>query len=488
MKATSRDLLLCAALGTAVLLAARPFMPARLGWSDEIVYAVVARNVADGKGPLSNLVHPEAVLAQGFPVRDVHMPGHPYLVAAAFRFFGVSDSVAVGPSRVAFVLAGCLLLVAGTILFDRRAGWIAAALFFLFPGLAVYAHAAMAETTVLLWATAYLAVWAAGLRDPKLPYALMLAVLLAIGATHRETLLVLLPSALYLLLRWPRPTRAKAALVLLLPLALYLALVFWPFYRARPAYPVTVTLRVAPGAPLGELAGALLENALANLRVMLSWRGASWQWMLIVEALLMAAAVVAAVRHPETKRLAVYTLFGFTAVAGAMTCLYTLRGWPAVRSLLFTEPPALVVLGALIGRRGRPGTMTAAVLGVCSMAGLAVDRILIADRHEEYAAGQAEAQALRASIPLDAHVVFAPRAYRYGWEAYPASVVVWGSEEGRRRALNRVVALDAVVLGPEETGGFLAGVAAGAYGAPFRPVPAHLPSGRALFVREGPGR
>src|SRR6188474_383492 len=109
MNVTTRDILLCAALGTAVLLAARPFVPTRLGWSDEIVYAVVARNVADGKGPLSNLVHPDAVLAQGFPVRDVHMPGHPYVVAAAFRLFGVSDGVAVWPSRLAFVLAGTFL-------------------------------------------------------------------------------------------------------------------------------------------------------------------------------------------------------------------------------------------------------------------------------------------------------------------------------------------------------------------------------------------
>src|SRR5687768_14465469 len=75
--------------GALALTAARTAVPPGLIWSDEITYAIVARNIAAGHGPLSSFHHPDTVLARGLPSPDVHMPGHAYLLALAYRTAGV---------------------------------------------------------------------------------------------------------------------------------------------------------------------------------------------------------------------------------------------------------------------------------------------------------------------------------------------------------------------------------------------------------------
>lgn len=105
----------------------------RLSWSDEIVYAAMGCNVAAGRGLTSNFYDPRAILADGFPLADVHMPGHALALAVSFAALGCREWAAIGVSQLAFILTGLILFRAAERVESRRAGALAAALYYVFP-------------------------------------------------------------------------------------------------------------------------------------------------------------------------------------------------------------------------------------------------------------------------------------------------------------------------------------------------------------------
>jgi hypothetical protein len=431
-----------AALGLAAAQGAAP----GLSWSDEITYAAVGRHIADGRGPISSFAHPDAVLARGFPVRDVHMPAHAYALALVFRVFGPTETAAVAVGRAAFLLAGVLVFCTGRRLFGTAAGVWAAALFFFFPGLAVYGHSAMSEPTLLLLTAAWWLVWCEGLKSGRPAAAAALGLLLAVAATHRETSLALAPAGVFALVRWPPPHRRRAALVASVCFGVWMAAVFWPLYRARAPYPHALSFLLDATAQAGTM-GAIAETLGRNVR---PWsRPDVWLWVYALEWACAAAAVVRARRIAEPARaLGRWGAATLALTFAALAPLYWIRGWTAVRMFLFTLPPCLVLLagGAPARTRLRRHAVPAVALVVFVLVGLTANRWLARDRQAEAERGRTYAAFIRAHTDIaPPRLVIAAGAHRYGWEEYPVAVVDPDVDASHLAALGRLVVVDAIV-------------------------------------------
>ncbi len=103
----------------------------RLSISDEIVYAVMGRNLADFRGPFTNFYWPESIIEKGYPLGDVHMPGYMFIMSVFFFLFGPQEFVPFLPSQLAFIFAGVVVFWIGKIAFNRQVGFWAALWFFL---------------------------------------------------------------------------------------------------------------------------------------------------------------------------------------------------------------------------------------------------------------------------------------------------------------------------------------------------------------------
>jgi hypothetical protein len=442
---TVSGLLLVLAIALAVLALARlTGGPARLGWSDEIVYAVMGRNVASGRGLISNFYDARAIAARGFPLGDVHMPGHALLLAAAIASSGPQESSALAIPALAFVVAGAVLWrVCGRVA-GPRAAMAAAAALLVFPSLPRYASSAMAELPVVLVAAVHLLVFWRALERPTGARLLALAAVVCIGATLRESLLALLVPSLLVLGRVPPGRRSRMAAVFLGTLAGYLALVWWPLNRARAPFPFYLAqLLDEPG--LQPSLAALARNALANART-LSWPAPHpEQWTLSVLVLVALASPLALVRrHGRAGLLATYTLTAAVATIVPLAFTYTFESWTGLRSALPLAPAAIATLAVLVESIGRPALRrgcSAAAFGVLLAGSALADRALVLDRAAEYDEGEGEAREIEAAFGCrGAHVLVAREAFRYGWRNFPATVVWQGGlpaatlEEVARRA------------------------------------------------------
>jgi hypothetical protein len=417
-----------------------------LSWSDEITYATVGRNIAAGRGPISSFSHPDAILARGFPLRDVHMPAHAYALALGFRVFGPADAAAVAVSRTAFLLAGVLVSCTALRVFGQPAGVWAAALFSFFPGLAAYANSAMSEATLLLLTAAWWLLWCAGLASGRPILAAVLGLLLAVGATHRETFVALVPAGIYALTRWPG-ARRRAALLAAGCFAVWMAAVFFPLYRARPPYPHALSFLLDATAQSGT-GHAIAETLWRNVK---PWsRPDVWLWVYALEWVCAAAAAALALRSSRLgRRLGTWGAATFLVTFAALAPLYWLRGWTAVRMFLYTVPPCVVLLAAAVGapaRRLRRHAVPAAALLAFVAADIVANSWLARDRQAEATRGRAYAAYIRVHTAGAApRVVIAAAAHRYGWEEYPVAVIDADIDASRLVALASRVEVDAIV-------------------------------------------
>jgi len=465
-----RDLACVAAAAVAVLGLAYATGSPGLRWSDEFVYAVVGRNLAEGRGFISNFYNPDAILAKGFPLGDVHMPGHSLLLAASFRLLGVGEATALLPNQLSFILAALILAALSHRAFGRPAALQTAALFLVFPVQAAVANSAMSEPTLVLITVLYLALWCRARTRARLPLAAALGLLLGLGATHRETFLVFLPTACYALWRWPRPSRLRAFLVFGAALAAWMALVFWPLYQRRAPFPHAFSDLVAAGTGPRALLGTMSNNVASSLAGVPWWGGEAWQWANRAQHLTVAVALVVALRSSGLRReLGLLAAFVHAATFAGLALVYPLLEWRSVRMLVWSIPPALVAIGAAswwapAPRRGRrlAATLFLAAVGGASVAGT---RWMARDRAAQHEFGVAYAQYLARDLAaFPPRLMIAPKAYRYGWEAYPVAVVVWDvTDLGRVRALDHRLPIDAIVVREEERRRFLRGLANDAY-------------------------
>jgi hypothetical protein len=436
-----------------------------LAWNDELVYAAAARHVADGHGPVSSFYHPDAIVEGGLPQPDVHMPGQALLLGAAFRLLGPREEVAVATSAVAFVLAAAVVAWACT-RWGTAGALAAAGLFVLFPPHAAFAHTAMAEPALCLTTAVFTALWL-GCRDrPGVGRAVALGVVLAAGATQRETFLVYALPAAWAIARWPAGLRWRGALAGGGALAAYLAFVFVPFYMARASHPHVLTDVLQAGG--SGIARVVARNVRDNLAALPFAPREAWQWVYLVQLLAVAAALLLARRATDERRpLAGLAAWGLATTWIGVALFYPLGDWRVVRVVMPVVVPAIAVVGASLAASARKRvalTLTAAVLAVSVMATVSIGR----DRRFNLDFGRDYAAFLSRTLRKRPAVVVATKAYRYGWEAYPVAVVVWEATDLKRvRAVATRVPVDAIVVREEEERRFLRGEEDGAYNAAY---------------------
>jgi len=98
-KNKSINLKTCLLLGTIVLIVSNLFLFQQISHSDEIEYALTARNIAF-KGEISIA---ESIIKNGGFDRPLHMPGFSTLVAVFFKIFGVNDYIALLPNFLLYL-------------------------------------------------------------------------------------------------------------------------------------------------------------------------------------------------------------------------------------------------------------------------------------------------------------------------------------------------------------------------------------------------
>lgn len=449
-----------------------------LAWNDELVYAAAGRHVADGHGPLSSFYHPDAIAARGFPQPDVHMPGQAFVLGAAFRLGGPTETMAILTSRLAFLAAVVLLACAVGRRWGERSGLAAALLFVLFPPDAAFAHTAMSESVLTLLSTGFVAFFLAARDRPSVAHAVALALLLGLGAIHHETFLVYAPAAVWIVTRWPPPTRGRGLLAGagVLGACLLAAL---PMYLARAPHPHALSDVFLSDETTVERAGTLTQNLLANLRAIPVWPNEAWEWNHALQWLALIAAVVLGIRRGgERREVAALAALGFLGTWALLALVYPLGDWRAVRVFMHAMPPALAVIAdALVTRpaggwRRRDALRVLAPVGVVAVAASSLQAIG-RDRAYHDGFGRAYSDFLaRSTAGRDVRVVVATKAYRYGWDAYPVAVVVWEATDLKRvRLVEQALTVDAIVVRREEKRRFVRGLLDGAYRRAFQPAP-----------------
>ncbi len=469
-------LVLC--LGVVVLTAPWLAVFPGLAWSDEYVYAVMARNVAEGRGLVTNLYHSRALLEGGFPLGDVHMPGQAVWTSAFLRVFGPGEWVPALASQAAFVLAGWLTYRAACARAGRAAGVAAAVLLLLTPSLAAYSHTAMPEAAIVMISAAVLA-FAGRLEESGAAWrAVALAGLICCAVLLRESLLVLAP------IGFLAATRARQRRVFTIALGLGLASLV-PLYLSRAPYPHFLS-----DLPRGAgLLVALREQALANL----SWPhpGAFvWDWVFVSQyclGLVLPIVVLVSMRSRLERRLAAELCFLLAATFAGLMCVYPLRGWAAVRVLLFLAPWSSVLLAALCVSPGRRAWLP---LGLAVALGLGwltmrASGSLARDRARERRAWSADTEyLLRFTAGRRIDAISARGAFDFAWRAFPA-VVIWNgpSDAATLARLDRRLRLDAVVVGRDDVSPLQAAAEAGQLGFGVETVGQNPQRHRQLLLR-----
>ncbi|HXY38020.1 MAG TPA: glycosyltransferase family 39 protein [Vicinamibacteria bacterium] len=416
--------------------------PPRLAWSDEIVYAAMARNIAAGRGAISSFYDARSIAERSYPLGDVHMPGHALLLSAAFAALGPREIAAPLVPALAFVAAGAVLWHAARRVVSPPAALACALALYVFPSLARYASSAMAETAVVFLACLHLVAWWRALERPTSGRLATLGLLLGVGATVRESFLALLVPSLLLVWRLERGRRLRAGAWLAGPLAVYLVLVFLPLSRARAPHPFYLEELLARPTR-ADVVRAFADNTLTNLRA-LAWPGPEEATRHAAALLVVAlAASLVLLRRGGPRRLAAtYLLLALVSTVLPLAVAYKLWGWSGLRSLLLLAPATLVCAAAIVEELPSAGlrrACTAVALLALVATSAFLDRRLVADRRQELEAGEEQARAIEAALACPGpHVVVAEEAFRYGWRR-PDAVVVW---EGRldEAALSAVAA------------------------------------------------
>jgi 4-amino-4-deoxy-L-arabinose transferase-like glycosyltransferase len=480
------DLLLLLALGAALNLLVWARYAPRLSFSDEIVYAVTARNIATGRGLVAGHTHALSILEKGHPLLYVHMPGHPILMAASFALLGASDEAALLPSRLSYVAVGLLLYGLGVWLQGRAAGLIAAILFYVYPLVLSLANTAMSELTLALLTTLYLALWLRARESLRWWWGGALAVALAAGVVHHETFLAMLPATLYLFVAGDRGRRSGAALAFGATFAILLAAVVWPLSQARAPHPSYATNLSDLGTP-GAIAAALARNVAENLAGLVRSRGGAsgtlrtqLPWLLLLAVVLPGRRLTGSARHALV----------FATSAFAFTFLGLAPVYPVARvgprPLLHLLPPILLVAGVLLARIRpralRAAVVFAAVAGSAAASAADVETMMRSQEgsfRRESRYSLAIRELTRGRSP---RAVLVDEAFLYGWDAYPVEVVTFARalDGAGFDELDRRLPIDVAALrGAREPG-------AGEAGEPPPLAPHLLSRGYALAgVRDG---
>jgi 4-amino-4-deoxy-L-arabinose transferase-like glycosyltransferase len=446
------DYLILLAFSVGLVIFVFTFYSPKLSHTDEIIYAVVGRNIANGKGIISNYYHPLSVIAEGHPLADVHVPGYAFFLAGSFLVLGENEYATFFPNHVSYVVVGLLLYWAGRQLANRWAGFYSALLFYLFPSVISYTHTAMSELTLTLLSVVYFVLWLKTLLAPKWPYSIILAVVLAGGMLHHETFVVFLPSALYLLWQWPANERRKASLSFGAVFIILVVFVFWPAYQSRPPYPLFVSSLFAQPDWQSVLQG-MVDNVLTSITTVIQFENLTWQLAIRMQYLLIIILIVLYSRFDSLqKKVAIYTIFSFVGNYAGLVLFYPLTGWQGERVFIHLIPPALILLSVPISKirlTGLKVSVAAVVLGLCLLASVwNVSALMKKHRGERKRVEVYNEVITRYTDEIKPETVLVDDGFLYGWTHYPAIVIAWGTNIDAEVAevLVQKITIDAIII------------------------------------------
>jgi 4-amino-4-deoxy-L-arabinose transferase-like glycosyltransferase len=461
---------------------------------DEVVYAVVARNVVEQGNLETHLYRADSIAKRGYPSRDDHLPGYMLILATSLAMFGIHDWALALPGQLAYLVSGLLLYRIGRRVFEPSAGLLAAGLFYSYPMILVYANLIMVESPLALVMVVFLGVWlrASGSRVPALRDCALLALLIAAGMILRPTFVVLLPPTLLILARpkLARGSHSRLALFGILFTGLLLG-VFWPLSQDRAYYPSPFD-RAMEAELWADRIASLWKNAVGSL-----WRTfhpLPVQRYVALIHLLLGVVSIAALRYRDAarRRLALLFVYLFWVPVVMLSVFYSsVVDLNIARNLgAFLLPGLVLLAGLLIQLRERwvRGFAIAGVLALFCFGSFQFAAKVVVPNQEHNIASDRYASALleRTLETYDPEVILYIGAFRYAWEHYPTKII-WSrpSSYDEMRVVAERVRIDGVVLGTSAAAAWIEhGMRSGFLGGDYVRVSGKGRSGPNVFVRE----
>jgi 4-amino-4-deoxy-L-arabinose transferase-like glycosyltransferase len=421
---------------------------------DEFIYAVMGRNIAEFKGIYSNYYVPDAIVADGYPTGDTHMPGYSLVLAGMFWLFGSNESAAFILSQLAFILSGVAIFWVGRTVFNRQTGFWAAIWFYVLPINFIWINTVLPDPILVLLSVIFLGIWYRAVTVPEEQHSLWLALLLILGMLCRETFVIFLPPALYALWRWPRSTRLKAILIFGAVYLLGMILIFFPLNAARASYPWNTQSIIERKGQLDwvESWAALQNHIERNVKTELevAWEPfslANSSKYIITILVLLSGWVF----EKRLWKLTFYYLFTFLSTLVIMVVLYDIFRWfGGLRIFAMLMPAGIVVACGVLSRwpikpRYIAWTLVAVIfLGVSWWANQQMTDIRRSKFEKQLLLTQTLTQQISHLPPPK--VVMAEEAFMYGWQNYPVTII-WRSTNNLHtwRALNERVKVDLII-------------------------------------------
>ena len=116
--------------------------------NDQVGYITAARTLSQTGRLQSHIIYP-STLYQKTTKDYLYLPGHYYALAASYSIFRYGILQSYLPNLAAYLFCAVCLYLIGTRLYSIRLGFIAAALFILFPINILYAYTGMSEMTMV---------------------------------------------------------------------------------------------------------------------------------------------------------------------------------------------------------------------------------------------------------------------------------------------------------------------------------------------------
>ncbi len=362
----------------------------RLVWSDEVVYAAAARELAAERPPLAFDTNAHFIHRFGFPHVEPHARGGVFVLARLFQLLGAREAVALIPS-IAWTLGSAA--VAYAVIARSRGPWAAAAgtvVVVAAPTVAGFAGTAFHEPAITF---AYLVAAASVVAEGRAAPAL-LALSAFVGVAHRETAALLpLVAAAAIAHRERRVAPAGLALAAGLAsagLALLLArgafsrhadATTLPWYVAQPLLSDTAYREgfgVASDASPPAITLALLASRAARRLPELLWcsRPIAGAGLALVFVHATALAAVATIRRSSDRAVRALAAFALILQAAKLAFLLLVYEEPGLNARHFAPESAVLLLAVLAGA-SRP------VIALVAAPLLALDLHVAHARHVE---------------------------------------------------------------------------------------------------------
>lgn len=451
------DYLLVAGIGITLLLVSTFTLFKGIVLSDEIVYAVVARNIVERGVLETNLYRADSILIRGFPTRDVHVPGYMLTLALTFAIFGANEFVAGLPGQLAYVLAGLIFYGIGKSLFKPVVAFWATILFFIYPINFIYANLIMVESVLNLVAVIFIAYWVkvSQAEHPGWLSLTILAVIIVAGMLYRQTFIGFLLPALSILIHYGIRHKHYQPLLLFGGLFIILLItVFWPLAQNRAYYPSAFDRALESESWVTKIE-LIKTNFIRNLffapnRVLGYYLAALSNLAIGILATMLGLSL-----YRSHKEFVLFSLYTFWVPMVILTIFYALIfDISTTRNMaIFVLPAILLTVAAIFSikqTRLRYGILliTFAFVGLSTVLAASV---VVTDQ-QKFIPDQQNASRIIGQYlkPYAPRTVMSQLAFRAAWDHYPI-VVIWSPPETYQemQRLTERVPVEAIVVNNE---------------------------------------